>query len=201
MIVLLKKTVFFLAWIGILCLSLLGLNYVFLPQSLAFGYNALGGIGPFFQKMIILAISILYIILTIYKFLSNFEKSENYIQSTEHGVINIASQTLDNYILELLRRDISLENIRVKSVCNGKKIKVDIKTDVVTVVNVLNKVREIQELVKREVKNGIGVDINDVQVNLEKLALNPFNTTADTDINVGTTTDYTCVDSDNNEVH
>lgn len=67
---------------------LLGLNYVFLPQSLAFGYNALGGIGPFFQKMIILAISILYIILTIYKFLSNFLKNWKLYTSTEHGVIN-----------------------------------------------------------------------------------------------------------------
>lgn len=40
--------------------------------------------------------------------------------------------------------------LRVKSVCNGKKVKVDIKTDVVTVVNVVNKVREIQELVKEK---------------------------------------------------
>lgn len=45
------------------------------------------------------------------------------------------------------------------------------------------------------------MDINDVQVNLEKLALNSFVTQRQIqkDINVGTTTDYTYVDSDNNE--
>lgn len=152
-------------------MSLLGINYILFPRSLAFSYMYLGSISSYWQKIILLIICIVYLFLTIYKLISNFERTKDFVQNTPNGNINISRNTLNNYISDILKQDSSIRDSKVNSFNKGKKVIVDIKTNLVSKVNVVDKVRDLKELIKNEVKENIGLDIGDIRLNIAKVEI------------------------------
>ena len=58
----LKKLIFFFAWIGIFLISLVALNYILLPGQIVYDNPFVEAITSFQYKMIILVIAALYLL-------------------------------------------------------------------------------------------------------------------------------------------
>ena len=92
----LKKLIFFFAWIGIFLISLAALNYILLPGQIVYDNPFVEAITSFQYKMIILVIAALYLFICIIKFYSLFERKKDYERKTENGLLKISKTTINN---------------------------------------------------------------------------------------------------------
>ncbi len=178
-----KKIIFFLAWLGILTLSLLGINFVLFPDKYAFSLPILTRLSIFELKMILLSICVVYLFLVLYRFISLFERKKEYEKVTENGVVRISNTTINNYVLDLLKKDYDISNIKVSSERKGKKFYIYVKFQILAQVNVTNKISSVQNLIKEELGTNIGIEVKEVIVNVSGLSLqsNKFKDTYSTE--------------------
>ena len=167
----LKKFIFFLAWIGILILSVLGINFVLFPDQYIFSFPILTRLSIFELKMIILSVSVLYLFLVLYRFISLFERKKEYEKVTPNGVVKISNTTINNYVLDLLKKDREVSNIKVSSERKGKKFFIYVKFQILEQLNVTNKIVSVQNLIKEELNNNIGIEVKEVIVNVSGLSV------------------------------
>lgn len=165
-----KKIIFFLAWLGILALSLIGINFVLFPDKYVFSLPILTRLSVFELKMIVLSISFLYLFLVLYRFITLFERKKEFEKVTENGIVKISNTTINNYVLDLLRKDTEISNIKVSSERKGKKFYIYIKFQILAQLNVTEKISAVQTLVKEELNNNIGIEVKEVVVNISGLA-------------------------------
>lgn len=178
-----KKIIFFLAWIGILALSVTGINFVLFPDKYIFSIPILTRLSTFELKMIILSISFLYLFLVMYKFISLFERKKEYEKVTENGIVKISNITINNYVLDLLKKDSEISNIKVNSERKGKKFYINIKFQILAQLNVTDKISSVQNLVKENLKDNVGIEVKEVIVNVSGLKSNT-STTNNTNVEV-----------------
>lgn len=164
-----KRLIFFLAWLGILVLSVIGINFVLFPDKYVFALPFLTRLSIFELKMVFLAVSVLYLFLVIYKFISLFEREKQYEKVTENGVVKISNATINNYVLDLLKKDPEISNIKVNSERKGKKFYINIKFQILTQLNVPEKIVAVQNSVKEDLKTNIGIEVKEVIVNVSGL--------------------------------
>ena len=125
----LKKLIFFFAWVGIFLISLVALNYILLPGQLLFDNPYVEKITSFEYKMTILVIAALYLFICIIKFFSLFERKKDYQRKTENGLLKISKATINNYVMDLLRRDPDITGIKTVSELKGNKFFINIKCE------------------------------------------------------------------------
>lgn len=180
----LKKIIFLFAWLGIFVLSIAGINYILLPGKFIFESNILSKLTEFEMKMGILAICVVYLLVCICKFFSLFERKKDYEQVTENGIVKISNATINNYIIELLRRDSEIANVKVNSQRKGKNFYTNIKFEILVQLNVADKISQIQALVKESLKNNIGIDVKEVIVNVSGLSTKENNSYSNSEVEV-----------------
>ena len=165
----LKKLMFFFAWIGIFLISLVALNYILLPGQLLFDNPYVEKITSFEYKMTILVIAALYLFICIIKFFSLFERKKDYQRKTENGLLKISKATINNYVMDLLRRDPDITGIKTVSELKGNKFFINIKCELLAKMNIANKISYLQNLIKTDLMQNLGVDVNKVVVNIAKI--------------------------------
>ena len=165
----LKKLIFFFAWIGIFLISLVALNYILLPGQLLFDNPYVEKITSFEYKMTILVIAALYLFICIIKFFSLFERKKDYQRKTENGLLKISKATINNYVMDLLRRDPDITGIKTVSELKGNKFFINIKCELLAKMNIANKISYLQNLIKTDLMENLGVDVNKVVVNIAKI--------------------------------
>lgn len=165
----LKKLIFFFAWIGIFLISLVALNYILLPGQLLFDNPYVEKITSFEYKMTILVIAALYLFICIIKFFSLFERKKDYERKTENGTLKISKATINNYVMDLLRRDPDITGIKTVSELKGNKFFINIKCELLAKMNIANKISYLQNLIKTDLMENLGVDVNKVVVNIAKI--------------------------------
>ena len=165
----LKKLIFFFAWIGIFLISLVALNYILLPGQLLFDNPYVEKITSFEYKMTILVIAALYLFICIIKFFSLFERKKDYQRKTENGLLKISKATINNYVMDLLRRDPDITGIKTVSELKGNKFFINIKCELLAKMNIANKISYLQNLIKTDLMENLGVDVNKVVVNILKI--------------------------------
>lgn len=165
----LKKLIFFFSWIGIFLISLVALNYILLPGQLLFDNPYVEKITSFEYKMTILVIAALYLFICIIKFFSLFERKKDYQRKTENGLIKISKATINNYVMDLLRRDPDITGIKTVSELKGNKFFINIKCELLAKMNIANKISYLQNLIKTDLMENLGVDVNKVVVNIAKI--------------------------------
>lgn len=165
-----KKFIFFLAWVGIFVLSVAGINFILLPNKLLFGPQIIGNLSLFELRLILLGIFIVYLFLSLYKFVSLFERKKEYEKSIDGGIIKISNTTINNYVTELLRKDGDVGNIKVNSERRGKNFFVDIKCNILNQVNIPEKIQDIKDRVSRDLQENIGIDVKEVRVKIGGLS-------------------------------
>ena len=165
----LKKLMFFFAWIGIFLISLVALNYILLPGQLLFDNPYVEKITSFEYKMTILVIAALYLFICVIKFFSLFERKKDYERKTENGTLKISKATINNYVMDLLRRDPDITGIKTVSELKGNKFFINIKCELLAKMNIANKISYLQNLIKTDLMENLGVDVNKVVVNIAKI--------------------------------
>ena len=165
----LKKLIFFFAWIGIFLISLVALNYILLPGQIVYDNPFVEAITSFQYKMIILVIAALYLFICIIKFFSLFERKKDYQRKTENGLIKISKATINNYVMDLLRKDPDITGIKTVSELKGNKFFINIKCELLAKMNIANKISYLQNLIKTDLMQNLGVDVNKVVVNIAKI--------------------------------
>ena len=164
-----KKIIFFFAWIGIFLISLVSLNYVLLPGQFFYDNPYTANITTFQYKMVILVLASLYIFICLYKFFSLFERKKDYERKTENGTLKISRATINNYVNDLLRKDPDITGIKTTSELKGNKFLIFVKCELLARINIANKIVQLQNLIKNDLSENIGVDVNKVVVNISKL--------------------------------
>ena len=165
----LKKLIFFFAWIGIFLISLVALNYILLPVQIVYDNPYAEKITSFQYKMIILVLAALYLFICIIKFFSLFERKKDYERKTENGLLKISKATINNYVMDLLRRDPDITGIKTVSELKGNKFFINIKCELLAKMNIANKISYLQNLIKTDLMENLGVDVNKVVVNIAKI--------------------------------
>ena len=165
----LKKLMFFFAWIGIFLISLVALNYILLPGQLLFDNPYVEKITSFEYKMAILVVAALYLFICLIKFFSLFERKKDYQRKTENGLLKISKATINNYVMDLLRRDPDITGIKTVSELKGNKFFINIKCELLAKMNIANKISYLQNLIKTDLMENLGVDVNKVVVNIAKI--------------------------------
>ena len=164
-----KKIIFFFAWIGIFLISLISLNYVLLPGQFFYDNPYTANITTFEYKMVVLVLAALYIFLCLYKFVSLFERKKDYQKKTENGTLKISRTTINNYVNDLLRKDPDITGIKTTSELKGNKFLIFVKCELLAKINIANKIAQLQELIKTDLNDNIGVEVNKVIVNISKI--------------------------------
>ena len=164
-----KKIIFFFAWVGMFVISLISLNYVLLPGQLFFNNPYTANITTFQYKMIVLVLASLYIFICLYKFFSLFERKKDYQRKTENGTLKISRATINSYVSDLLRKDPDITGIKTTSELKGNKFLIFVKCELLARINIANKIAQLQNLIKNDLSENIGVDVNKVVVNISKL--------------------------------
>ena len=165
----LKKLIFFFAWIGIFLISLVALNYILLPGQIVYDNPYAEKITSFQYKMIILVLAALYLFICIIKFFSLFERKKDYERKTENGLLKISKATINNYVMDLLRKDPDITGIKTVSELKGNKFFINIKCELLAKMNIANKISYLQNLIKTDLMQNLGVDVNKVVVNIAKI--------------------------------
>lgn len=165
----LKRLIFFFAWIGIFLICLVALNYILLPGQLLFDNPYTEKITSFEYKMTILVLAALYLFICLIKFFSLFERKKDYERKTENGTLKISKSTINNYIMDLLRKDSDITGIKTVSELKGNKFLINIKCELLAKMNVANKISYLQNLIKTDLMENLGVDVNKVVVNILKI--------------------------------
>ena len=164
-----KKLIFFFAWVGIFLISLVALNYILLPGQIVYDNPFVEAITSFQYKMIILVIAALYLFICVIKFFSLFERKKDYQRKTENGLLKISKATINNYVMDLLRRDPDITGIKTVSELKGNKFFINIKCELLAKMNIANKISYLQNLIKTDLMENLGVDVNKVVVNIAKI--------------------------------
>ena len=164
-----KKIMFFFAWIGIFLISLVSLNYVLLPGQFFYDNPYTANITTFQYKMVILVLASLYIFICLYKFFSLFERKKDYERKTENGTLKISRATINNYVNDLLRKDPDITGIKTTSELKGNKFLIYVKCELLAKINIADKITQLQNLIKRDLGENVGVDVNKVVVNISKI--------------------------------
>ena len=164
-----KKIIFFFAWVGIFIISLISLNYVLLPGQVFYDNPYTANITTFQYKMVILVVASLYIFICLYKFFSLFERKKDYERKTENGTLKITRATINNYVSDLLRKDPDITGIKTTSELKGNKFLIYVKCELLAKINIADKIAQLQNLIKRDLGENIGVEVNKVVVNISKL--------------------------------
>ena len=165
----LKKLIFFFAWIGIFLISLVTLNYILLPGQIVYDNPFAEKITSFQYKMVILVLAALYLFICIIKFFSLFERKKDYERKTENGTLKISKATINNYVMDLLRKDPDITGIKTVSELKGNKFLINIKCELLAKMNIANKISYLQNLIKTDLMENLGVDVNKVVVNIAKI--------------------------------
>ena len=165
----LKKLIFFFAWIGIFLISLVALNYILLPGQIVYDNPFVEAITSFQYKMIILVLAALYLFICLIKFFSLFERKKDYERKTENGLLKISKATINNYVMDLLRKDPDITGIKTVSELKGNKFFINIKCELLAKMNIANKISYLQNLIKTDLMENLGVDVNKVVVNIAKI--------------------------------
>lgn len=162
-----KKVVFSVAWIGIFILSIIGILYKAVPQTIGYITKLLG---PLTTELIIPFLAMLYFIVSIIKFLSMFETVEDYEIKTENGTVLISSTSVTSFIYELLSPDEQISNLTVKSIKKDKQFNIYIKLDLNSIENIAEKFASIQNEIRAQLADKMGLEIGDIDVKICKLS-------------------------------
>ena len=122
--------------------------------------------------MFVLVVAAIYIFLFLIKFFSLFERKKDYQKKTENGVLKISRSTINSYVTDLLRKDSDISGVKVNSELKGNKFLVYVKCELESTMNVIDKIAQIQEKIKTNLNEGVGVETNKIIVNISKITAN-----------------------------
>lgn len=162
----LRKVIFFFAWLGIFVLSVFGITYVAVP-----GFIVKFNIDRFMWNAAVIVVSLIYLFISLLKFTTLFSREEGYVIKNQNGEVRISIDSIKSIIKEILNRDKEVRNVKIVCGRKGKKHTVTIYMDMETNKSIADKTSEIQNAVKYELQDKLQLDVSVVEVKIKKLSL------------------------------
>lgn len=162
----LRKVIFFFAWLGIFVLSVFGITYVAVP-----GFIVKFNIDGFMWNAAVIVVSLIYLFISLLKFTTLFSREEGYVIRNQNGEVRISIDSIKSIIKEILNRDKEVRNVKIVCGRKGKKHTVTIYMDMETNKSIADKTSEIQNAVKYELQDKLQLDVSVVEVKIKKLSL------------------------------
>jgi len=158
------KLIFGLAWIGILCLGVIGVYIGIFPESLDLidlnSYIVRGGIS---------GVSLVYILLFLEKIILLAERPKELNIKTPNGMLKISSNSINNIVKEAVEDYPKVKNVRVKNKNMRKKLKVFVSIDIMSSHSLSEDLTIIQQEVKNRIENYLDLSIVEVELRVTKL--------------------------------
>jgi uncharacterized alkaline shock family protein YloU len=179
-----RRIIYFFAWIGIFLFSLLGIAYAvstsfrlffvekfinFPDVPRKFFLDKIFTFTPFSTRLLIFLISLAYLLLCIFKIIFKPNKNSNYEIRTADGVVTVSPSIITNYVRDIFKDDDEIKNLKVETMRSDKKFDIKIKTDISTDGNVAQKSIDMQNKIKNDIANRIGINIGEVEIKISKL--------------------------------
>lgn len=181
----LGKLIFLLAVIGGLGFIFAGFAYVLSPDKLIATYDQfLSKILEMFSKVPVLKkiteirtisriviglVSFTYLFAYISRIFSKLDSAPNYEIKTDDGTVSVSPSIVNNYVKEILKNDEEVKNLKVDTIKHGKKFDIKMKADIATDESVADKSAAIQNNVRNEISEKIGIEIGQVELIVAKL--------------------------------
>ena len=162
----LRKVIFFFAWLGTFVLSVFGITYVAVP-----GFIVKFNIDGFMWNAAVIVVSLIYLFISLLKFTTLFSREEGYVIKNQNGEVRISIDSIKSIIKEILNRDKEVRNVKIVCGRKGKKHTVTIYMDMETNKSIADKTSEIQNAVKYELQDKLQLDVSVVEVKIKKLSL------------------------------
>ncbi len=159
-----KNVVFFLAWLGVLLLSMFGIVYVVSPDYF---------VSFTISNTLILSISILYFIITLFRFLTLFVKKDGYAISSSFGDVLVSTDSIKSIIKETLEHDNEIKNLKIICGRKNKKYRITLFMELYTKKNIADKSSQIQQLIKDELFSRLELEIDIVEIKISKVSIKP----------------------------
>lgn len=161
-----KKLIFFFAWVGIIIIAVTGIGYITMPQ-----YFTTIDTSSLMFKAVVFNICLIYICISILKLLSNFSKEEDYVIKNEHGSVHISTDTVKNLIREILSKDSDIRGLKIDCGNRGSKYFVKLNLDMVSNNNLSTKTVDIQNLIKTNLEQKLDLKVDYIEVKISKLSI------------------------------
>lgn len=167
------KFIFFIGWIGIGILSLLG---GFLALTLTSGtmFNlAIGDLMNIMRSRVFAlsmgAISFFYLLLFIEKAISLFVKDDRgYEFKTEAGIVSISENSLNSLIKEIVEENKEVKNVKASSFKGKKGLNIDVKLDIEAIPDLSQKLSSIQLELKEELIKKLNIEVEKIDIRANK---------------------------------
>jgi len=167
------KFIFFVGWVGIGILSLLG---GFLALGFASGTVfslTVGDIMTIMRTNVFVlslgGVSFFYLLLFIEKTISLFMKEDKgYEFKTETGMVSISENSLNSLIKEIVEQNKEVKNVKATSFKGKKGLNVDVKIDIEALPNLSKKLNEIQLEIKEELIKKLNIEVEKIDIRANK---------------------------------
>lgn len=165
-----KKILFFMAWIGIFCLSVMGIIFSVRPidQRLLLSFSSSHLKHPVY--LIFLGISLVYFVISLIKFASLFKRNNGYLINGSNGEVLVSTDSIKGIIKESLENDTEIKNLKIICGRSGKKYKITLYIDLHTTRSIAEKSSEIQQLIKDELFKRLELEISVVEIKISKVS-------------------------------
>ncbi|MGL4652489.1 MAG: alkaline shock response membrane anchor protein AmaP [Cetobacterium sp.] len=161
-----KKLIFFFAWIGIFAMAVAGIGYITMPQY----FSTIDSSSLIF-KVVFFNICLAYICISVLKLLSKFAREKDYVIKNEHGAVHISTDTVKNLIREILSRDSDIKGLKIDCGNRGSKYFIKLNLDMISNNNLSIKTVDIQNLIKNNLEEKLDLKVDYIEVKVSKLSI------------------------------
>ncbi|NLK62581.1 MAG: alkaline shock response membrane anchor protein AmaP [Fusobacteria bacterium] len=161
---------FFIYWLGILMMSSTVLYIAIFPEKIDIYSNYLEYTNFNIIKIIIISIALFYIIMSISKVFFVFSRDDKNVKiSNKYGDINISFSAIDNLIKALIINIDFIKSATVRTYIKKNNINVKIDLNVDAVRSLSEQLKDLQDLIKKEIKHKTSIEIQNLDIKVKKL--------------------------------
>lgn len=161
------KFVFFIGWIGIGVLSVLGIGLALFQKNLGIDLAVLLRMRIF--SFSLFGISFFYLLLFIEKTISLFVKEEKgYEFKTETGMVSISENSLNSLIKETVEQNKEVKNVKASSFKGKKGLNVNVRMDIEALPDLSTKLNNIQLEIKEELIKKLNIEVDKIDIRANK---------------------------------
>ncbi len=159
------KFLFFIGWIGIAILSIIGILTSIIPAySEVIDFHSL-----IFRASLFIG-SLFYFLLFVEKLVGIFVKDDKaYEFKTDKGLVKVSSLSVNNLIKNIAESNSNVKNVKVLSSQGKKGIKINLKLDINTLPNLTSEYAKIQKLIEEELKEKLDINVEKIDIITNKL--------------------------------
>lgn len=160
--------------ISSICLAFISIVFIIFPfhqpdilslnQANAILYSAKGNFWYTGVGVLLLLASIRFIVISVRRDGERRSRNAYIVQRTDHGEINISSETIVGLAQSVADKFMGVRNIKTNVKIFEDQLYIDLKGEVSPEINIPEVTEELQDKVKEHVESCTGINVNEIRV-------------------------------------